>query len=164
MRVNITHLRGVIHFGRSLVAQPDFHFGGSRGILPRENFEIWSPSMAISRVSGVRFVKIFGEGFAIGSNMGSHFPPVISTRISSFYSAVLQPIAPRAPPFPPLSTPLLYRRLESTTKQLYITVQQHSLPSNLFSVAELHAFRPEDRMKVVQPCVDRYQQTSFASD
>jgi hypothetical protein len=34
------------------------HVGGSGGILPRENFEIWSPSMAISLVSGVRFCII----------------------------------------------------------------------------------------------------------
>jgi hypothetical protein len=65
--------------------------------------------MAISRVSGVRFVKMFGEGIEIGSHMGSHRPPpLISTRISSFYSAVLQPIGGRGWGVSPLA-PLCLR-------------------------------------------------------
>jgi hypothetical protein len=90
------------------------HLGGSEGILPRENFEIWSRSMAISRVSGVRFCIILEIIYCrkdeIGSHMGSHRPP------PNFYSdfiflqgqsfSLLGGLSPPLPP-PPLSTPLV---------------------------------------------------------
>jgi hypothetical protein len=49
-----------IIFGRAYIERRRRNpfWGGSGGILPRENFEIWSPSMAISRVSGERFCII----------------------------------------------------------------------------------------------------------